>query len=128
MHAMPRQTGARCTRARYTGWNALLAAALASGPAFGAPIEVFCTPNQVIVFTEAPRLQVRCDESFSGVVYFAAPTADSAQASRILSVIQTALVAGRTLIVNYEPADLSGAGIGCQRNDCRLIRRIGFGK
>ena len=80
------------------------------------------------MLTEAPRLQVRCDESFSGVVYFAAPTADPAQASRILSVIQTALVAGRTLIVNYEPADVSGAGIGCQSTDCRLIRRIGFGK
>ena len=42
--------------------------------------------------------------------------------------MQTALVAGRTLIVKLEPADLSGAGIGCESNDCRLIRRIGFGK
>jgi hypothetical protein len=116
------------TMARYTAWSALLAAGLAAAPALSAPVDVFCTPNQVLVFTEAPRLQVRCDESFSGVVYFAAPTADPAQASRILSVIQTALVAGRTLIVSYEPADLSGAGIGCQSNDCRLIRRIGFGK
>jgi hypothetical protein len=114
--------------ARCSAWGALFAAGLAAGPVAGAPVDVFCTPNQVVVFTEAPRLQVRCDESFSGVVYFAAPTADSAQASRILSVIQTALVAGRTLIVNYEPADLNGARIGCQSNDCRLIRRIGFGK
>jgi hypothetical protein len=105
-----------------------LAAGLAAGPARSAPIDVFCTPNQIVVLTEAPRLQVRCEESFSGVVYFAASTADAAQAGRILSVIQTALVAGRTLIVNYEPADLSGAVIGCQSNDCRLIRRIGFGK
>ena len=82
----------------------------------------------MVVFTEAPRLQVRCDESYSGVVYFAASTTDTAQAARILSVIQTALVAGRTLIVNYDPGDLSGAAIGCQTNDCRLIRRIGFGK
>ena len=116
------------TTSQRTGWSAVFAAGLAAGPAWAAPLDVFCTPNQVVVFTEAPRLQVRCDESFSGVVYFAAPTADPAQAGRILSVIQTALVAGRTLIVNYEPADLSGAVIGCQSNDCRLIRRIGFGK
>jgi hypothetical protein len=116
------------TTARCIALSALLAAGLAAGRALSAPVDVFCTPNQVVVFTEAPRVQVRCDESFSGVVYFAAPTADPAQASRILSVIQTALVAGRTLIVNYEPADLSGARIGCQSNDCRLIRRIGFGK
>src|SRR5262245_22823748 len=103
------------TAARCIAWGALVAAALAAAPAVSAPVDVFCTPNQVVVLTEVPRLQVRCDESFSGVVYFAAPTADAAQASRILSVIQTALVAGRTLIVNYEPADLSGAGIGCQR-------------
>jgi hypothetical protein len=108
---------------------AWVALGLAGGPAWGAPTDVFCTPNQVVVFTEeAPRLHVRCDESFSGVVYFAASTTDAAQAGRILSVIQTALVAGRTLIVNYEPNDLSGAAIGCQTNDCRLIRRIGFGK
>ncbi len=113
---------------RCIGRAVFLAAGMAGGPAWTAPVDVFCTPNQIVVLTEAPRLQVRCDESFSGVVYFAAPTADAAQAGRVLSVIQTALVAGRTLIVNYEPADLSGAGIGCQSNDCRLIRRIGFGK
>ena len=116
------------TVARCTAWTAVAAAGIAAVPALGAPVDVFCTPNQVVVSAEAPRLQVRCDESFGGVVYFAAPTADPAQASRILSVIQTALIAGRTLIVNYEPADLSGAGIGCQSNDCRLIRQIGFGK
>ena len=113
---------------RRVGYAVCVAAGLVSGPAWTAPVDVFCTPNQIVVLTEAPRLQVRCDESFAGVVYFAAPTADAAQAGRILSVIQTALVAGRTLIVNYEPADLSGTGIGCQSNDCRLIRRIGFGK
>jgi hypothetical protein len=107
---------------------ALSLAALSAWPAAAAPTDVFCTPNQVVVFTEAPRLHVRCDESFSGVVYFATSTSDAAQAARILSIIQTALVAGRTLIINYDPSDLSGAAIGCQTNDCRLIRRIGFGK
>jgi hypothetical protein len=106
---------------------ALALAGLAGGPAWAAPTDVFCTPNQVVVFTDAPQLHVRCDEPYS-VKYFAASTTDAAQAGRILSVIQTALVAGRTLIVNYDPNDLSGAAIGCQTDDCRLIRRIGFGK
>jgi hypothetical protein len=101
-------------------------AGLAAPPANAAPIDVFCTPNQVVVFTEEPRLHVKCEESFAGVIYFATSTTDTAQSARILSVIQTALVAGRTLIVNYDPADLSGAAIGCLTHDCRLIRRIGF--
>lgn len=105
-----------------------LAGLAAAGPASAEPTDVPCTPNQVVVFTEAPRLHVRCDESFGRIVYFAASTTDPAQAGRILSVIQTALVAGRTLIVNYEPNDVTGEAIGCQQNDCRLIRRIGFGK
>jgi hypothetical protein len=106
----------------------LLALGLATAAARAAPADVFCTPNQVVVFTEAPRLHVRCDESYGGVVYFAAGTNDAAQAARILSIIQTALVAGRTLVINYDASDLSGTAIGCQPNDCRLIRRIGFGK
>jgi len=109
-------------------WVALIIAGLTGSPAWAAPTDTYCTPNQVVVFTEAPRLHVRCDESLGGIVYFAASTTDAAQAGRVLSVIQTALVAGRTLIVNYDPSDLSGAAIGCQTNDCRLIRRIGFGK
>jgi hypothetical protein len=99
-----------------------------AGTAQAAPTDTFCTPNQVVVFDDAPRLHVRCDESAGGIMYFAIDTNDAAQAGRVLSVIQTALVAGRTLIVNYDPADLGGAAIGCQTNECRLIRRIGFGK
>jgi hypothetical protein len=99
---------------------------LAAAPAEAAPVDVFCTPIQVVVFTEEPRLHVRCNESFAGIIFFATSTTDTAQASRILSVIQTALVAGRTLIVRYDPADLSGAAIGCLTHDCRLIRAIGF--
>jgi hypothetical protein len=106
---------------------AIIAGGLAMRPAAAAPIDVFCTPNQVVVFTEEPRLHVRCEESFGGIIYFATSTTDAAQAARILSLIQTALVAGRTLIINYDPNDLSGAAIGCLTHDCRLIRRIGFG-
>ena len=107
---------------------AAVAGGLAAAPAAAAPVDVFCTPTQVIVFTEEPRLHVRCEESFGRIVYFATSTTEAAHAGRILSVIQTALVAGHTLIVNYDPEDLSGEAIGCLTHDCRLIRRIGFGR
>ena len=113
---------------RLTVLTLISAGGLVAGPAIAAPTDIFCTPNQVVVFTTAPRLHVRCEESFGGVIYFATATADTGQAARILSIIETALVAGRTLIINYDPNDLTGASIGCQTKDCRLIRAIGFGK
>ena len=93
----------------------------------GTPVDISCTPAQVAVFADAPRLHVRCAASVGGILYFALSTSDAAQAARVLSVLTTAQVAGRTLIIRYDPADLSGASIGCQVNDCRLIRAAGFG-
>ena len=63
-----------------------------------------------------------------GIFFFAVSTQDAQFAARVLSVITTAQVAGRTLTILYDPADLSGAAIGCQNNDCRLIRAVGFGQ
>ena len=96
--------------------------------AAAAAVDTYCTPDQVIVFTTAPRLHVHCTASVGGVSYFALSTTDQAQAARVLSVINTALVAGRTLTIRYDPNDLSGSSIGCQNNDCRLIQGIGFGR
>jgi hypothetical protein len=93
-----------------------------------APVDNFCTPDQVMVFTTAPRIHVRCASAVGNVRYFAVSTADQAQAARVLAVISTALAAGRTLIINYDPDDLSGSSIGCLNSDCRLIRFVGFGK
>ena len=93
-----------------------------------APVDVACTPDEVVVFTTAPRLHVRCAAPVGNIRYFALATTDQAQAARVLSVINTALVAGRTLSIRYDPVDLSGASIGCLNSDCRLIRSIGFGK
>ena len=104
-----------------------------------------CTPDEVAVFTIAfnsgttrdqrgtptiitPRLHVRCTASVGGIRFFAVSSSDGAMAARVLSVINTALVAGRTLTIRYDPTDLSGAGIGCLNADCRLILAIGFGR
>ena len=91
-----------------------------------APTDTFCTPVQVVEW--GVRVHVKCSAAVGGVVYFATPTSDAQRAARVLSVISTALVAGRTLVINFDPADPSGAVFGCAASDCRVIRAIGFGQ
>ncbi len=83
-----------------------------------------CTPSNLAVYDT--RVHVKCAESVGGIQWFAASTADSAKAARVLSVINSAMVTGRTLFINYVPTDTSGASFGCQANDCRIITGIGF--
>jgi hypothetical protein len=80
------------------------------------------------VMTYAARIHVRCAASVGGIRYFALSTSDAANAARVLSVLTTAQVAGRTLTILYDPADISGAQIGCLVADCRLIQAAGFGQ
>ncbi|MGH7601479.1 MAG: hypothetical protein ACREOI_34400 [bacterium] len=85
-----------------------------------------CTPVEVMIFK--PRIHVRCAAAVGGIAFFAAPTAEAQHAARILSLLSTAQVAGRTLSIQYDPADQSGTSIGCQTSDCRLIQAVGFGQ
>jgi hypothetical protein len=90
---------------------------------------VSCTPVEVAVYTAgSARLHVRCAAAVGGISFFALSTADASVAARVLSVLSTAQVAGRTLSILYDPADLSGGQIGCATNDCRLIRAVAFGQ
>lgn len=85
---------------------------------------ISCTPDAVVAYTS--RVHVHCTAAVGGISYFAVSTADPANAARILSILSTAEVAGRTLSILYDPADTSGAAIGCQTGDCRLIQAVGF--
>lgn len=87
-------------------------------------VETSCTPLNTAVFSS--RVHIKCEESVAGIQYFALSTSDAAQAARVLSTISTATVAGRPVFVHYNPSDTSGAAIGCQVSDCRLIEGIGF--
>jgi hypothetical protein len=96
-----------------------------SADAVAAPTNVTCTPNQVGVFSN--RVFVRCSGAAGGgITYFAFATSDAPAAARVLSILSTAHVAGRTLGISYEPNDTSGAAIGCPPNDCRLISGVWF--
>jgi hypothetical protein len=89
---------------------------------------ISCTPIGVATYIKSGRVHVQCAAAVNGIRFFAVSTSDAANAARVLSTITTAQVAGRTLTILYDPADLSGASIGCQTNDCRLILAVGFGQ
>ena len=83
---------------------------------------VTCTPNQVAAYQN--RIHVRCNESYSGIHYFAYPTTNAAAAARYLSLLASAQVAGHTLSILYDPADTSGPAYGCLAGDCRPIQGV----
>jgi hypothetical protein len=93
-------------------------------PALAA--EASCVPVQVAVYIN--RLHVRCAAAVGGIRYFAMATSDAALSARVLSILTTAQVAGRTLGIEYEPSDTTGAAIGCLAADCRVIRGVWFGQ
>jgi hypothetical protein len=82
-----------------------------------------CTPANVATYTT--RIHVKCTVAApGGILYFAYPTRDTANASRFLSVLSTALVAGKQVDVLFDPADLSGTAYGCAAGDCRPILAV----
>jgi hypothetical protein len=83
---------------------------------------VTCTPNNVAAFSN--RIHVRCNESYSGIRYFAYPTTNAAAAARFLSLLASAQVAGHTLQILYDPADTSGTAYGCLASDCRPLQAV----
>lgn len=79
-----------------------------------------CTPANVASFTT--RIHVKCTVAASGgIQYFAYPARETANASRFLSLLTTAAVAGKQVDILYDPADTSGASYGCGTSDCRPI-------
>lgn len=78
-----------------------------------------CTPVNVAAYEV--RIHVRCAESTAGIYFYALATNDSTHTARVLSILSTANVAGRTLFILNDPGDLSGSSIGCLVSDCRLI-------
>jgi hypothetical protein len=88
-----------------------------------------CNPtNHVALFTN--RIHIYCASttpistapSLPGIYWFAFPTSpDSAAASRFMSLMQTGVIAGRTLWVLVDPNDTSGTSFSCGASDCRRI-------
>ena len=104
----------------------LSASLLPSGEANAEPTWITCTPVNIVAYDI--RVHVKCAAAVAGIQFFAAPTTDPANVARILSVISTAQVSGRTLFILYDPDDLIGDSYGCLTNDCRTIIAVGFGQ
>jgi len=98
----------------------VVAESRASAQASSAALDTYtCTPVGVAVFTN--RVHVRCSAPAppGGIYWFAVSTADSASASRFLSIFTTAMVTGKNVRIWYSPSDLSGGDFGCLTSDCR---------
>ena len=55
------------------------------------------------------------------IYWFAYPTSDSGNASRMLSLFETAKATSSTVTFYFDTNDLSGAAYGCLNADCRAI-------
>jgi hypothetical protein len=84
--------------------------------------------DHVAVFTD--RVHIWCPSTtpvagapaLTGIYWFAFPTSpDSAAASRFMSLMQTATIAGRNVWVEVNPTDTSGGTFGCGTDNCRRI-------
>jgi hypothetical protein len=92
--------------------------AQAAAPTTG--VAYTCTPNLVV--SANIRVVAKCVAAYSGTIFwFAYPTSDSANASRMLSVFETAKATGSTITVYFDTADTSGTAYGCLATDCRAI-------
>lgn len=81
--------------------------------------QVGCTPVDVGSWSD--RIYVKCLVAIPedpNVNYFAAPTTDSKEVARILSIMLTAKSLGKNLWFYYEP-DGDGSAFGCDPANCR---------
>jgi hypothetical protein len=83
-----------------------------------------CTAQEVAVFPGS-RIHVLCNPGDGAIAFFALSVGNP-DASRVLSLAETAVAARRPLGITYDPGDLSGAAIGCLNSNCRLIQAIGL--
>jgi hypothetical protein len=72
------------------------------------------------------RVVARCASGYvinptTTIVWFAYPTSDSGNASRMLSLFETAKATGSTVTFYFDTNDVSGAAYGCQTTNCRAI-------
>jgi hypothetical protein len=82
-----------------------------------------CNPDLVV--SANVRVVARCASPYTGsglnIKWFAYPTSDSGNASRMLSLFETAKATGSTVTFYFDTNDLSGAAYGCLNTDCRAI-------
>ena len=118
-HKYGRGRGARLAlHGAVAGVCALIAS---SGPVLASNF-FSCTAQEAAVFPGS-RIHVLCNPADGQIAYFALSVGNP-DASRVLSLAETAVAARLPLQIMYDPNDLSGAAIGCLTTNCRLIQGI----
>jgi hypothetical protein len=89
-----------------------------------AGVNYTCSPN--IVVSANIRVVAHCANGYvidptTTIYWFAYPTKDSANASRMLSVFETAKATASTVTFYFDTGDTSGGAYGCAVNNCRAI-------
>jgi hypothetical protein len=100
--------------------------ALIASPAPVLAQNFFMCSAQEVAVLPGSRLHVQCDRGDGPgerITYFALSVINM-DASRVLSLIETAVVAKLPLQIQYDLTDLSGASIGCATTNCRLIQGV----
>lgn len=91
-----------------------------SFPKIAFAAEFTCNPVDVATFP-GKRIHVRCSPGSGAIQWFALGVSNEGEANRMLSILSTAFALQKKLTIWYSPNDTSGANIGCNPNDCRLI-------
>jgi len=85
-----------------------------------------CAPDLVVsanvrVVARCPNPYVITSPTTKNIYWFAYPTSDSGNASRMLSLFETAKATGSTVTFYFDTTDTSGTAYGCLADDCRGI-------
>lgn len=112
----------RGARRALLGAVASVCALIASSGPVSASNFFLCTGQEAAVFPGS-RIHVLCNPGDGQITYFALSVGNP-DASRVLSLAETAVAARLPLTIMYDPNDLSGAAIGCLTTNCRLIQGI----
>ena len=88
-------------------------------------VGVTWTCNPDLVVSANVRVVAHCASPYTNgaitIYWFAYPTSDSGNASRMLSLFETAKATSSTVTFYFDTNDLSGAAYGCLNTDCRAI-------
>lgn len=84
---------------------------------------IVCEEENFRIFSQ--RVHVKCAQEYDGIRYFVVAKSDAVLLAT-LNVVREMLPTESVLRITYDPADLSGVGIGCKANDCRLIKDVQF--
>ena len=98
---------------------------LSSHPVRAAGLNALFTCTLDSIVSANVRVVAHCatpyNDGGSLIYWFAYPTSDSANASRMLSLLETARATNMSVTFYFDAGDTSGTAFGCQANDCRAF-------